>query len=130
MRMKLTPARSLFLGVAIALFGGLGLTQLNLLTDSRGNITFARPVSDQINARALAASSAETTTVPSGARFVIFSSTADFYAKPNATATIPGDVTDGTACELNPAMWVLTGISNISVIAPADTVITFTYYTR
>ena len=121
---------------AVVILSSIALTQLNLLTDSRGNITFARAPSDIVTARALGVSTAETDTVPVGAKYVIFSSTGDFYAKPNATATIPGDVTDGTAAELNPAMWLLVdpanaiNVTNISVISPASTVVTFTYYKR
>lgn len=125
--------RKLGLGLALGFLvavSGLALTQLTINTDWRGVVTFARPASDTINAKSLAAGVAETETVPAGATFVIFSSTADFYAKTNATATVPGDVADGTASELNPAMWTVTGGTTISVIAPAATVVTFTYYKK
>lgn len=87
-----------------------------------------RPAPLYVDARSLAASTAESQTVPTGARFVIFSANCNFYANPVATATVPGDVTDGTASELNPAAWYLTGITTISVIAPSTCVITMAFY--
>lgn len=45
-------------------------------------------------------------TLPTKANFVIFSSDANFYAKPNGTASA-ATATDGTGSELNPAAWGL-----------------------
>ena len=114
----------------LLLVGGLAMTRLALESDFRGSITYGRPVSDTVNARSLSAGAAETETVPAGAHFVIFSATGDFYAKTNGAAAVPGDVTDGTASELNPSMWTLTGVTTISVISEATTKITFTYYKK
>ena len=88
----------------------------------------SRPPSDTVNALALSASSAESMTVPAGAKFVIFSKTADFYAKPNATAAVGVDTTDGSASELNPASWMLDGVSTIGVISAATCIISFAFY--
>lgn len=83
-----------------------------------------------VDARVLAATTAESHTVPTGAKFVIFSSScAAFYAEPNATAAEPAaDVTDGTGSELNPTAWQLVGVTTIGVISPTTCVITMAFY--
>lgn len=82
-----------------------------------------------VNARSLAANVNEDTTVPTGAKKVIFSATCNFYAKSGGSATVPGDVTNGSASELNPAAWSLdAGITTIGLISPAACVVTISYY--
>jgi hypothetical protein len=83
---------------------------------------------DYVNARALAANTEESTTVPTGASLVRIKCTADFYCVIGATATVPGDTTDGSACELNPVGYVVYPGQVIHVIAAANAVITFSYY--
>lgn len=90
-----------------------------------------RPMPGYVLSRSLAASVAEAFTVPSVARWVIFSATCNFYANGAATATVPGDVTDGSAAELNPAAWFLGQpgtVTSISVISPTTCVVTATFY--
>lgn len=89
--------------------------------------------STHIDARVLAAGVAETFQAPAGAKYVLFSGNADFYAKIAASstaATVPAaDITDGTAAELNPGMRTLPGDqAYISLIAPAATVVTLSFY--
>lgn len=79
-------------------------------------------------ARSLAAGVAESITVPSGAKYVVFSATADFYANYTTTATVPGDVTDGTASELNPTGRIIQGVTTISVISADTCIITAAFY--
>jgi len=94
-----------------------------------GHQTFARRPPGYVNTRVLAASTVETAAIPTGARYVIFSASGDFYARPDAAAAIPAaDVTDGTASELNPAMWDLSGVTDIRLIAGAATVVTLSFY--
>jgi hypothetical protein len=102
------------------------LNSLNLGPDDSYSL---RP-SDYVLAKSLAAGVAESFTVPDNAKYVLFSATADFYANYTTTATVPGDVTDGTASELNPALRILTSVTTISVIAPADCVITASFWTN
>lgn len=90
-----------------------------------------RPAPFYVNAKAIAAAgAAEADTPPTGAAVVLFSANGDFYALPNGTATVPGDTSDGSASELNPASWALDDVTSISVISPAGgaTQVTLTYY--
>lgn len=89
-----------------------------------------RPIPQSVMSRALAASVAEDITPPAGSSYVIFSCTGNFYVQPYATATVPADVTDGTASELNPSGYEFNtnNLPTFSVIAPAACVITAAFY--
>lgn len=82
--------------------------------------TFAIPWSDSVMTRVLAASTAETITVPSGARIAVFSANVDFFANVTTTATVPADTTDGTSSILNPVARSVSGVTSISVITAAS----------
>lgn len=85
--------------------------------------------SDQVDARVLAAGVAEVHTVPTGARYVLFSSTEDFYVKVNGTAAVPSDdVTAGTASILNPGLRSLDRVITLGLISPVACVITMEFY--
>lgn len=106
------------------------MNALTLKRGANGEQTFARSVPRYIDARVLAANTAESHTVPTGAKFVLFGSDGDFYARPNATAAVPSaDVTDGSGSEINPVAWDLTGVTTISLIAAAARVVTLAFYT-
>jgi hypothetical protein len=89
-----------------------------------------RPISQYVLARSLAASVAESMTPPADARYVIFSCNADFYVNNYTTATVPGDVTDGTASEMNPSGYELNPaeLPTISVISASACIITAAFY--
>jgi hypothetical protein len=101
-----------------------------LLPFPQGNSPVPRPIPSVVNANSLAASVAESITVPTGARYVLFSCTANFYINCYTTATVPGDTTDGTASDLNPAGYQLTPNEavTLSVISPSACVITASFY--
>lgn len=91
--------------------------------------------SDYVDARALTSGGgAESLTVPDGAVFVVFSATGNFYARYEATAAVPADVSDGTASELNPTIRKLvkddgSTIKTISLVTPdASIVVTASYF--
>lgn len=98
--------------------------------DSGGLPSFIRLAPDYIDALVLTASVSATDTIPAGANRVIFSASCSaFYAKPGASAAVPvANVTDGTAAELNPASWHVTGYTQITVIAPVACIVTLSYY--
>ena len=91
-------------------------------------ITAAPPPSSHVQNRVLAASVAETITAPAFPCIVIFRATGDFYANASTTATVPADVSDGTASELNPAQWHVAPSTAISVIAPAASSVNASFY--
>ncbi len=97
-----------------------------VIKSGRDMIGFARAT--YVLAKALAASTAESFTVPAGAQFVNFSATTDFYANFTTTATVPGDTTDGSASVLNPGLRALEGATTISVIAAATCIITAEFF--
>lgn len=59
-----------------------------------------------------------------------FACTGNFYVKWNGTgAAVPSvNVTNGTGVELNPAQRLLGGITSMSIVAPADCVLTISIY--
>ena len=92
-----------------------------------GEQGYFRNAPTYVDARDLAANTNETHTVPAGADFVIFSGSGDFYARKNGAAAVPGDVTDGTASELNPKAWSLEDTTSIGLIAPSACKVTLTF---
>lgn len=98
---------------------------MSVLPDS-----FALAAPQYIDARVLAANTAETVTVPTGRNIVVFSGTADFYVRYNggAAAVPAADVTDGNGSELNPTVRSVTPGGTFSIIAPATTVVTMAFY--
>jgi len=86
--------------------------------------------SPYIDARVLAANTAESHTIPTGAKVVVFSADQNFYARFGATAAIPAaDVTDGTSPMLNPtARGIEDGVTTISLISPVACTVTMAFY--
>jgi hypothetical protein len=85
--------------------------------------------SDHIDHRVLAAGVAESHTVPTGAKYVVFSGTDDFYVNIGGTAAVPsGDVTDGSGSMINPGLRSIEGKTTISLISAAANVITMEFY--
>ena len=91
---------------------------------------YLRPLPDYVDARVLAANTNEDHTIPTGARWVIFSSScAAFYAKKGGTAAVPGaDVTDGSGSSLNPAGYYVERSTTIGLISPTTCVITMEFF--
>lgn len=112
------------------LLPGLALSQTRI--PSAVEAPFGLVPSEYVNSVSLAASTAETIPVPADAMYVLFSATCNFYANYSTTATVPGDVTNGSASELNPSQRRLslgsTRIAAISVISPTTCVITASFY--
>lgn len=110
------------------------ITKLSVARDKKGPIG-AIQQSDTIDVRVLAARVAESHTVPAGAKYVIFScvdsngTAASFWADFDGTAAIPSaDITDGSGCEVNPAVRYVGNVSTISLIAPAACIVTMSFY--
>lgn len=91
------------------------------------------------NVLALVANTAKALTVPtfataaggtSPATHVAFSSNGPFWANYDiALAAVPSaDVTDGRAPELSPAVRLITDVTTINLIAPANTLVSAMFY--
>jgi hypothetical protein len=83
-----------------------------------------------IQVRVLAASTAESITVPTNAAFVAFSANCDFYVSYDSdTAVVPGaDVDDGTSNEMNPTVRYVPGLTSLSVISASACILTASFY--
>lgn len=87
--------------------------------------------STSVCASVLAANTAEQMTVPTGAKYVLFSGTANYYVSFGAdpTAAVPAaDVTNGSASCLNPGLRALDGAAKIGLISPTDCVVTMEFF--
>jgi len=130
--MKRIKETLLTVGLMLALAFGIAAyaqNALRIFPESGGAYSsFLPEAPTYVNAKSLAASVAESFTVPTGAVRVIFSATCNFYANPTTTATVPGDVTNGSASMLNPNGWGVRDVTTISVIAPTTCVVTAAFY--
>jgi hypothetical protein len=82
-----------------------------------------------VNARVLAASTAEAFTVPTGAKYVLLTANVDFWANFTTTAAVPAaDITDGSSPVLNPCLRILDGCASISVISVVAGIVTAEFY--
>ncbi len=80
-------------------------------------------------ANVLAAGVAEVVTVPTGANYVLFSATADFWANFGAAAAIPAtEVADGSASYLNPGLMAIGGATTIGLISPYVATVQMSFY--
>lgn len=96
------------------------------------------PAADCVLARLLAASTAESITVPgtlaTAAKYVRISATDDIFISFTTTATVPGDTVDGTASELlskykGEHWFFCAGVTTISVISAGTPIVTASFYT-
>lgn len=91
------------------------------------------PVPGYVNSKQLAAATAESFTVPAGATHVHLHSTAaaSTFAKFDGTATVPGDITDGTAPHqigIEGHWYYIEGVATISVISSATPIVTAEFF--
>lgn len=93
-----------------------------------------RQPTDHVNSLSLLAGVAERVPIPSGRTFVVFSCTANYYAKvgdASVEAGVPGDISDGSASELNPMSYILHGNeswTHISVVSASNAICTLAFY--
>jgi hypothetical protein len=100
-----------------------------IIGDANGVSSFAIPFGDYIDVRVLLPNIAETVTIPTGAKIVVFSSAEDFYVCTTATAAVPTtDITNGTGSELNPVARIVENVPSFSMIAPYNAIVTMNFY--
>jgi hypothetical protein len=83
-----------------------------------------------VNNYVLVAGDAQTVNIPTGAKWVLFSCTGNFYTNfHGATAAEPStNATNGAGVELNPTVRYLGSHTSFSVVAPANAILTLAYY--
>jgi hypothetical protein len=95
--------------------------------------TYALTKYPYTNARLLAASTAESLTIPAWAKYAVFSGNIDCWISERGTAVIPAaDITDGTSPIYIPGgtkeVRNIEGVSAISVISASAGIFTTEYY--
>ena len=110
-------------------------------------LTDSIPAPDYVDVVVLGVATAESYTIPTGARYIVFSAENplavsaagavdvtneyqnDFYVRKGGTAAIPAaDVSDGTGSFLNPKSLNVMGVGTLSLISPAAIKITMAVY--
>lgn len=77
----------------------------------------------------LVANASQTQAVPTPATWVVFSANCNFYAATGASAAVPAaTTTNGSAAQLNPAAWNVTGFTQVTLIAPTACIVTLSFY--
>lgn len=82
-----------------------------------------------VDYRVLAADTPEVHTVPTGAKYVLFKATGNFYANFGAAGAVPAaDVTDGSGSLLNPELRSIDGAATIGLEAPATCIVCLEFF--
>lgn len=105
------------------------MKRISAVLDPNGNSIIGLNYSDYIDHRVLAANVAEVHTVPTGAKYVLFTATTTFYAKFGGAASVPAtDVIDGSGCLLAPELRSIDSATTIGLIAPGACIVTMEFY--
>ncbi|PGH59191.1 NAD/NADP transhydrogenase alpha subunit-like protein [Azospirillum palustre] len=105
------------------------MRSLTALDDAMGRPSLAIASSDTVLAVLLTAGAPRQIPVPAGARIVLFSATAPFWARIGGAAGVPAaDVLDGSAAELNPVARQVRGAGFIGLAAAANTTVSLSFY--
>lgn len=97
--------------------------------DSMLNTVFCIPPSDTIYNVVLAAGVAQNITVPTGAEYVIISSTGNLWVNCDGPASVPSSTaTTGANPELNPGGRIIQGKTTISLISSASCLVSLAFY--
>jgi hypothetical protein len=103
------------------------LSNFNIVQDDEGDISIdVLAPAKYIDTRVLVAGTAQTHTFPTNARYAIFNSTANFFARwDGSAAAVPSaNITDGSGAELNPVARRINGGQTVSLISPSAATIT------
>jgi len=105
------------------------MNRITAIIDPNGRELVGLNVSNYVDARVLGVAIAESHTIPTGAKYVMFSANGDFYANFAGAAAIPAaDVTNGTASILNPQLRAIGAATAIGLISPAACIVTMEFY--
>jgi len=105
-------------------------TRLVLGKDTNGNVTYTLPTSDTIYGTTLAASTAQSVTVPPNCGVVLYSysSGSNVYVNASTTAAIPGSSFAKSENELNPLMRFVKPGQTISFFSTAAAYVNCAFY--
>lgn len=106
------------------------MQSLNQISSSEIDTTDALLPSDTIYSGLLAAGVEQTVTVPTGAEFVIFTATNDYYVNYDTTAAVPAGSISLAGGELNPILRYIGETSVIHIISPYAAYITLGFYKK
>lgn len=105
------------------------MKSFELLPDCMGRPTSVVPQADNVQVVQLTAATTKSVTAPAGARVVLFSATAPFWARIGGAAVLPtGDNLTGNAPELNPAARTLNSEQTIGLVASTAATICLSFY--
>lgn len=106
------------------------MIRYTVFPDTNGQPGDAYIISDFVNSKSLAANTPKSDTMPTGARFVLITSTATSYFRVwgGGTLAVPADLADGSAPELVPsaipALRVLVAASTVGSITAGSALLT------
>lgn len=106
------------------------MQSLRQISSSEIDNTDALFPSDSIYSGLLVANTEQTVSVPSGAEFVIFTATNDYYVNYDTTATVPSGTISQVGGELNPILRYIGETSVIHIISPYTAYITLGFYKK
>jgi len=107
------------------------MKQLYQKNDALLNPSFCIPPSDTVYNVVMTPNVAQTVAIPVGAKYVIFSTTANIWVNYNATSAIPTvSIVSGTQSELNPNGRYINGYSTISIIADTAAKLSLAFYSE
>ena len=105
------------------------MRSLTALDDAMGRPSLAIISSDTVLAIVLTAGTSKQIPVPAGARIVLFSPTAPYWARIGGVASVPAaDVLDGSAAELNPVAREVRGGGVIGLAAATAATVSLSFY--
>jgi hypothetical protein len=105
------------------------MRKLQMQRDDWNTPLLTVPPPDHVDALVLAAGQAKTHAVPAGARHVLLSATGTVHVAYDAAAQVPaGDVTDGSAAEMNPLLRSVEGVAQLGLAAPRACTVTLAFY--
>lgn len=103
---------------------------LKIISSRQYSDTGALDTSDTIYSGALAASTEQTVTVPTGADFVRFEATGDFYVNYDTTATVPSGTISEAGGELNPDVRYIGETTTLHIISAGTPIVTLAFYSK
>jgi hypothetical protein len=100
-------------------------------TRKQGTPLFIRHAPEYVDVAHFSGAGSQDIDVPTGAKFVLFAGTTNFWVKPGGSAAVPsGDITDGSGSELNPSGYELSDISTLGIAVGAAGHVTCTFYSE